>query len=86
LEEENPAIMEVVQTEVTKGDGVIALPKLNMVQQIDITRWFRKYKIIAPDLETREALMQQHFKDIPELQMDKVQIELKKLIDRHNDI
>ena len=85
FDEANPEVMELVQEEVENGHSIKALPKLTMVSQQDIKRWFRKYKIIAPDTRTRDELIDKYFENQEVYEMETVQINLKKIIDEFNN-
>ena len=77
-------VLESVTKAIENSEYVKALPELSKVRTKDLTRWFRKYKIIAPDKEVRVSLMQKYFSNGEEFDMEDIQRSLKKIINDHN--
>jgi len=84
----DPEILEAVAKEVKNGAVLQALPELNLVNRKDVSRWFRKYKLIEQNVRRRKALLnkyfEKHFSEREELDMDTVQNELERIINDFN--
>jgi len=77
-------VLDSVAKEIEKSEHINPLPELAKVTEKDLIRWFRKYKIIAPDKEVRASLMQAYFAEKEAFDMDEIQRSLKKIINDHN--
>jgi hypothetical protein len=82
-EEEDPEMEEEVMQAIRFGKHVKILPELTPVNSRHITKWFTRYKVLAPTSRDRRKLIDQHFEG-KEFLMEDVEIELEKIIDNYN--
>jgi len=83
-EVKNSVANVVKNSSLVKDEIIKPLPELSMVSKSHLNSWFRKYKIIAPNKQSRKALIDKHFSNGEEFDMETVEIELKKIIDAFN--
>lgn len=74
----------IKSSELIKNGTINPLPELGKVGKNHINSWFRKYKIIAPNKQTRTELISKYFGEEEEFDMETIEIELKKIIDAFN--
>lgn len=74
-----------VEAAIRAGGRIQRLPELNMVQKLDLKRWFNTYRKFMPDRKRREKLYQKYFGEEEMAYMEDVIRHLHRLIDELNN-
>lgn len=84
FEEEDSDIKEEIESIIRAGKRIHILPELNMVEKIDLKRWFNNYRKFMPEKQYRDALQAQYFGEKNQVYMEEVIIHLNRIIDEIN--